>query len=188
MITLLEKSSYKESFWKNGKGKTFQIAIFPEHASVAANDFLWRISSARVCQDDSFSIFPDCERQLVVWKGDGLLLNDRPLLPNSPHLFSGEENIFCKLINNTPVVDLGIIYKRDLIKASLVVLEINAPTQIEFTSGVHFLFFANGEHCLLNEFAPKIGDCLKIENENNLILSINSDGPLIFYQFSLRPI
>ncbi|MDD4974894.1 MAG: HutD family protein [Bacteriovorax sp.] len=189
MITLIKKSSYKESLWKNGKGLTRQIAIFPKNATVAANDFLWRISSAKVSQSDQFSHFPHCERQLVVWSGIGLLINGKPLLPNSPLTFSGEENIHCDLINDSPVVDLGIIYKKELIQASLKVLRVTTPATIDLNPGIHFLFLAIGDGCIIGENNLEVGDTLKIKNEEEseeeITISSQSHSSLTFYQFTI---
>lgn len=186
MITLLKKSSYIESLWKNGKGKTSEIAIFPENATVMANNFLWRISSAKVNQSDPFSHFPNCERQLVVWIGDGLLLNGTPLLPNSPLTFSGEENINCDLINQTPVIDFGIIYKKESITACLEVLASATPTSIELDQGIHFLFLAEGDDCIISGNKLEAGDSLKIENEEKVFISSQSHATLTFYQIKIN--
>ena len=94
MITLLKKTDYKESLWKNGKGKTSEIAIYPKSSTLKGNDFLWRISSAEVNHSDWFSLFPGYERKLVIWKGAELLLNNKPLHQNIPLTFSGDDNFF----------------------------------------------------------------------------------------------
>ena len=188
MIIFLKKSSYKESLWKNGLGSTRQIDIFPQEATVANNYFLWRISSATVDQKNSFSLFLNYERQLVVWKGEGLVLNGRPLFPNSPLTFSGEENIICDLVNNSPVIDLGIIYKKELIKASLKVLSILTPASLEFHPGIHFLFLAKAEggDCIINGKILLVGDCLKIENQEKIYFSSEPQVALSFYQISIE--
>jgi environmental stress-induced protein Ves len=187
MIKLIKKSSFKESLWKNGLGSTFQIDIFPENATVAANDFLWRISKAIVNSSNSFSQFPECERQLVVWKGAGLVLNGAPLMPHTPYTFSGEQPIECDLLENSPVTDLGIIYKKKSIKASLKVIHFDNSATINLNAGTHFLFFAKGDDCKINESNLENGDCLKIENSKNSDAQLNmiSLSPLIIYHIEI---
>ncbi|MBC7537476.1 MAG: HutD family protein [Bacteriovorax sp.] len=185
MITLLKKTSYNESRWKNGNGITRQIAIYPEHATVAANDFLWRISSAIVTQANSFSHFSNCERQLVVWRGTGLLLNGTPMLPNSPITFSGEDNINCELLGDKPVEDLGIIYLKNEVQTTLKVLVLTAPTTIDLNQGIHFLFFAEGIDCIVNGIELEVSDSLKVENEDKLLISSSSHSTLTIYHLNI---
>jgi environmental stress-induced protein Ves len=185
MIVMLLKSSYRETPWKNGQGLTRQIAIFPKNATVAANDFLWRISSASVTQSNQFSHFPDCERQLVICSEAGVLINGKVMLAYAPFIFSGEENIHCELINNTPIVDLGIIYKKELVQATLKVLSITSPATIDLDPGIHFLFLAKGDECMIGENKLEIGDTVEITNEKNIFISSQTHSPLTFYQFSI---
>ena len=140
MITLLKKSAYKESLWKNGQGKTSEIAIYPVGSSLEDNDFFWRISSAEVNQSTWFSVFKNCERKLVIWKGAGLLLNKQPILQNSPLTFSGEEKVFCEMLESFPIIDFGIIYKKDLVKVELNLLIIETPLELMLAEGLHFFF------------------------------------------------
>jgi environmental stress-induced protein Ves len=187
MITLLKKANYLESLWKNGLGSTFQIAIFPENATVAANDFLWRISMAVVSSSNSFSQFSECERQLVVWKGAGLVLNGTPLMPHAPYTFSGEQHIECDLLENSPVTDLGIIYKKKSLKASLKVIHLDNSATLNLNAGTHLLFLAKGDDCKINESSLENGDCLKIESSKNSDdqLNIFSQSPLTFYHIEI---
>jgi environmental stress-induced protein Ves len=74
--------------WKNGLGRTEQIEIFPEKSIFPGEDFLWRISSAKVQGASPFSQFPGCDRWLMVLGGQGLLLDGAPLFPEEPIHFS----------------------------------------------------------------------------------------------------
>lgn len=141
MITRLQKSHYLDSSWKNGAGQTKQIAIYPTDSTVAANNFLWRISSATVNNKNSFSQFSGYERILLVLSGEGLILNGTPLLPFEPLEFSGDQAIECGLINELPVIDLGIIYNKFKIRAQMEVIDVGAYANIHLGIGLHFLFF-----------------------------------------------
>ena len=52
-------------------GETRQLAIFPQSATVAAQDFQWRFSSATVLQDGAFTQFPKHQRLLALRHGAG---------------------------------------------------------------------------------------------------------------------
>jgi len=53
--------------WKNGKGTTREIAIFPPDATI--DSFDWRVSIADVTEGGAFSNFPDIDRLLAVLDG-----------------------------------------------------------------------------------------------------------------------
>lgn len=53
--------------WKNGGGTTREIAVFPPDAGM--DDFVWRLSMARVEQAGAFSAFDGVDRVLAVLDG-----------------------------------------------------------------------------------------------------------------------
>lgn len=65
-VSILKKSGFQRSVWKNGLGFTDQIAIYPHEAELKRGEFLWRISSARIERDSPFSAFPEHDRILLV--------------------------------------------------------------------------------------------------------------------------
>lgn len=180
MLRLLKKYDYKESFWKNGAGKTQQIAIYPEHASLVENNFLWRISLATIEHKNSFSLFRGYQRLLIIWSGEGLLLNGSKILPHAPIQFSGDEEINCDLIGFNPVIDFGIIYKKEFISAELKTLSIDSDISIELKAGTHFIFLAAGETVTIADKTFEVGECLSIEFAEDVIvpLKIKSNAKL----------
>src|SRR5579864_4206574 len=72
---LLSPQDYRVMPWKNGRGSTSEIAVFPADASLAAGDFLWRVSMAEVKADGDFSCFPGYERSLLLASGGGMELD-----------------------------------------------------------------------------------------------------------------
>ncbi|MBI3558729.1 MAG: HutD family protein, partial [Deltaproteobacteria bacterium] len=92
-MRMLRLDNYRVMPWKNGRGTTRQIAIFPEDAAFPGDEFLWRVSSAKVTEAGPFSAFPGCDRFLAVWQGAGLLLGTQSLEPLVPQKFSGDEPI-----------------------------------------------------------------------------------------------
>src|SRR5207253_10264439 len=108
-MKLYRKSDYLSMPWKNGLGMTEQIEIHPENAAFPGEDFLWRLSSAKIQGASPFSQFPGCDRCLMVLTGQGLLLEGAPLFPEEPLYFSGESLIHCALLGGE-VTDLGVIF------------------------------------------------------------------------------
>lgn len=58
--------------WKNGRGETAEILVFP--ADAGFDDFDWRISTAIVAFDGPFSTFPGVDRMLTVIEGGPMWL------------------------------------------------------------------------------------------------------------------
>lgn len=185
MKELIKSDTYQLARWKNGKGLTREIAIFPKTASMQKNDFLWRISSAEVAKGDPFSPYPECDRKLIVWKGEGLSLNGKLLLPNNPISFSGEEFIQCEPIEHIPVADVGIIYKKKYINAELKVHQINLPTTLSLANQTVFLFLASGKECSINDVNLEMGDTIKIENEKSITIQSKYETSIIIYQINI---
>lgn len=184
MFAVIKKENYQKSLWKNGKGITEQIAISPSTASLQQNNFEWRISSAQIKSDDFFSQFPNYQRQLVILGGDGVKLNETNLPLNSPHKFSGDEKMFCQLINNSPAVDFGIIYQ-DKFHVELEVLFLTGNSELKLLDGLHFLYLASGHDCLINEVSLKVGNSLKISDEKSIFINTTGNSPLTFCHIRL---
>jgi environmental stress-induced protein Ves len=66
---VIQQSEMSVSQWAGGS--TTQLAIYPPHSSVAAQDFLWRFSSATVEQSGAFTRFPQHQRLLALRQGAG---------------------------------------------------------------------------------------------------------------------
>lgn len=66
-IARLPAQTHSATPWKNGKGVTREIAIFPPGATI--DTFEWRVSIADVREGGPFSNFPGIDRQLAVLDG-----------------------------------------------------------------------------------------------------------------------
>lgn len=177
---LLHFSHYQWMNWKNGGGQTAQIAIFPPSASLERMDFIWRLSTATIQKSGPFSTFPGCDRLLAHWKGGAMELiqkerNESILLkPRSSIHFEGEEVVDC-VLREGEASDLGLIYKRDLVQARMVVIpfstkvrsfESSAPTTFYFTlsGSFHVSVYPNEEKHELD-----LGDALQIQRGQGLM-------------------
>lgn len=137
---LIKASEFKAMPWKNGAGLTTEMVIEPEGATLESG-FLWRLSMADVRMDGPFSVFPDCERTLILLKGKGMQLDfnghgrKRLDTPLEPFRFGGEWHATGELIDG-PCRDFNVIARKE-VRHNLAVLRpeprsvlAEAPTQL----------------------------------------------------------
>src|SRR5512147_1621544 len=72
VVRVLGPADYRTMPWKNGGGRTTEIAAAPRGADLAG--FTWRISVAELERDGPFSAFPGVDRTLVLLAGNGMRL------------------------------------------------------------------------------------------------------------------
>ena len=101
--------------WKNGMGRTRELAIEPAGADLA--NFLWRVSVAEVELAAPLSAFPGVDRQIALLEGDGLLMRfgdgrEHALLePFMPFAFPGEATVDAALAGG-PTRDFNLMLRR----------------------------------------------------------------------------
>jgi environmental stress-induced protein Ves len=176
MTNLIKSNDYKIMPWKNGLGITSEIEIDPKNSNFPNDDFLWRLSSAKIQAPNSFSNFSGYDRILIVWSGSGLILNQHKLVPLVPYKFKGEDLIECSLIADE-VLDLGLIYKRGVFKAEMSVvnfLKSENPHQLILGDGIHFLFCVQGQ-LIFGDQKIESMDTLKIQGPIKIQI-LNSDS------------
>nr|WP_281435755.1 HutD family protein [Ensifer sp. ENS02] len=111
----MHPADYKRMPWKNGKGETVEIAVFPPNATV--EDFDWRISTATVVSDGPFSMFDGIDRTLTVLTGEGIELTvsgSAPVIcyPDSdPYTFPADVTTIARLVD-APISDLNVMSRR----------------------------------------------------------------------------
>ena len=142
----LKQQNYRQSPWKNGQGITSEIDIFPDGATVADANFLWRLSTARIAASGPFSRFSGYDRFLTVLSSKKIRLRfekdaqEKVLAEGEVIQFSGDEEVSC-VLDSDVVMDLGLIYRRDLVKAQFKILEIKStPFEFQNTSRQAFVF------------------------------------------------
>ncbi|MEZ0391815.1 MAG: HutD family protein [Pseudobdellovibrionaceae bacterium] len=159
--TLITREHFKIMPWKNGSGVTAEIDIEPKGVDFREGNFEWRLSSARIEDENQFSRFPGYDRILTVLSGEGLLLNSQELGPFEIFEFQGEDPVDCALIEN-PVEDLGLIFKREKYKCSMQILDVTGPMYLKLEKGTHFFLSLSGQANVAgSELQPP--DFLKIE-------------------------
>lgn len=116
--------------WKNGRGFTEELALWPEGSTFERGDFHWRISTAAIDEPGPFSLFTGFDRILVVTQGDGLVLShaDRAARTRvrrlEPYLFSGDWPTTAELAGGA-VADFNVIYRRASLRADVEVLKLS---------------------------------------------------------------
>lgn len=179
MFQLIQATEYKIMPWKNGLGITSEIAIEPPLANFPNDDFDWRLSSAKIQNNNNFSTFKGYDRLLTVWHGEGLKLNQNKLKPFEVIHFSGEENINCELLGQE-VIDLGLIYKREKFKASMTTFHLKAEEvlSLKLGTGLHFIFCAKGG-LVTGDFSINEAQTLKIQNLDNLKINARLNSIMV---------
>jgi environmental stress-induced protein Ves len=126
------------TFWKNGKGTTQELL------KTGGDPFDLRISVASITSDGPFSLYPEHNRALVLLEGSLQLFSARTnfILNNlDPYFFSGEEDIFSKLLG-AEVKDFNVFYKKDR-NIEIKVLKMDS-TQIVLNKNI-FIFVKEGQ-------------------------------------------
>lgn len=136
---LIRANSYRRERWRNDLGWTREIVAHvaahePVHPladsqAQSAVDWDYRISIAEIERDCAFSMFPGCDRHLVLLSGNGMTLafdadasapaETIELLP--PHgrvAFAGERAVHCRLLDG-PTHDFNVMVRRDRYSAQV---------------------------------------------------------------------
>ena len=115
-MRILRSVDYKRMPWKNGKGETVELAVFPPGASV--DSFDWRISTATVAEDGPFSTFDGIDRTLSVLTGEGMELSVNEQAPvllhplSEPFAFAGDARTSARLTGGM-ITDLNVMTRRE---------------------------------------------------------------------------
>lgn len=133
------------------------------------NNFLWRLSNARIEAENQFSQFPGFDRKLAILEGDGLVLNGKTLGASQVFQFSGEETIQCRL-KGSVVEDIGVIYKRDSIKCKMTFEKIETSFKWDLGNGVYFLIPIENS-ILFNQNVLEKGEFVQFEEMESLLIA-----------------
>jgi environmental stress-induced protein Ves len=141
MVHLLTPADFHLMPWKNGAGRTTEIAVYPPGASLET--FLWRISVADVERDGPFSRFPGIDRTIVLLEGGGMRLRSgrsdiRMTTRFAPKDLCGDDAIECKLVAG-PCRDFNAMFRRGHARGSVAVV---GDGGMEFAPSFHRVAFA----------------------------------------------
>jgi len=130
----ISPENFKSIPWKNGKGKTIEVAI---NEGGTLDNFDWRLSMADVVEDGEFSNFNGYLRNLVLIKGNAIALchDDQGTDKLNNYLdfatFDGGNQTFGQLPDG-PITDFNII--TDIEKYSVNVFTSTAQSQLTISS------------------------------------------------------
>lgn len=112
-LSIRYEHEYRAMLWKNGKGLTREVWVYPEGATL--DDCLWRVSCAQVAQAGAFSQMLGLERSLMILSGV-LRVQDLDtqcsvlLSPQSvPFVFSGSATIHAEPMGAGRVEDFNVM-------------------------------------------------------------------------------
>ena len=110
--------------WKNGGGSTREIGCWPPGAGF--DDFLWRVSIARIAASGPFSRFAGVDRVITLLDGDGVRLQGEGIAHPldkllAPFAFSGDAAVDCTLRGGASS-DFNVMTRRGRLRAELRVL------------------------------------------------------------------
>ncbi|MFT4054031.1 MAG: HutD family protein [Novosphingobium sp.] len=158
--------------WKNGGGTTREIAVFPPGAGM--EDFLWRLSMARVEQAGPFSAFEGIDRTLAVLEGTLHLCGaiDAALDPASPPFpFDGAASVEGVPLGG-PVLDLNAMVRRG---ACTCEMHRAAPGETVTPAGTTFLLALEAQ--TLDDTDLGYLDCARIDGP------VTPAGPAMVVRF-----
>jgi environmental stress-induced protein Ves len=143
-IVHLPLAQAREVPWKNGRGLTREVALWPPESRFERGDFHWRLAAAGVTEDGPFSPFAGFERLLLVTSGRGLRLShgdDAPraaVPPLQPYRFEGEWATRGELVDG-PVTDLNLLLDRERCAGRMDVLRLGRRQTRGEVEGDHWL-------------------------------------------------
>jgi len=177
MHRVLTPADYRSSSWKNGGGRTTEIASFPSGSGL--DRFIWRVSVADVERDGPFSAFPAIERTLVLLQGAGLILAGvgEPLEVRAhyePVKFAGDVALECTLFDG-PVRDFNLMVRRKQASGELAIVrgsaEAIAPARFQLC------YAAVGVcECLIAGHVP-----LTLHEGHTLLVDANDAAPSVLH-------
>jgi environmental stress-induced protein Ves len=139
---LIRLSEAPSSLWRNGGGRTRELAAYPE-----GQDWTWRISVADVAADGPFSHFDGVQRWFAVLDGTGVRLTvagrEHEMTPeSSPLEFDGGVTADCRLLGGA-TQDLNLMVRRRDATASM--LRLAGPRRFATgAAGFVALYCVNG--------------------------------------------
>ena len=174
-ITLLAPDRYKTTRWSGGS--TTQLLICPPEAQYADRDFLWRISSAVVEDEDStFTPLPDYRRFISTLEGSIVLQHDGgeliPLSPFQVHAFDGG----AETISKGRCRDFNLMLRKGKTDGLLKAVSLSAGDTLSFRAAEDseelLLYCAEGS-C----FAELDGQTFGLQKNEAAVLRRVSDDP-----------
>ncbi|TAV83886.1 HutD/Ves family protein [Rhizobium leguminosarum] len=181
-MRILRAGDHKHMPWKNGKGETVEIAVFPPDASI--NDFDWRISMATVAEDGPFSIFPGIDRTLAILDGNGMVLDIEGSAPvllttaSDPLGFRADVPVAARLKDGA-ITDLNVMTRRDGLAHTLIRIDVDGSRAVPLSPSTCLFLCHRGALSFRRDGetgALAAGDALLIEDAAVTVLEIDGEA------------
>ncbi|NKK56630.1 HutD family protein [Rhizobium leguminosarum bv. viciae] len=181
-MRILRAGDHKRMPWKNGKGETVEIAVFPPDASI--NDFDWRISMATVAEDGPFSIFPGIDRTLAILDGNGMVLDvdgSSPVLlttASNPLAFPADVPVAARLEDGA-ITDLNVMTRRNGLTHTLIRIDVDGSKAVPLPPSTCLLLCHRGTLSFRRDGetgALAAGDALLIDDAAATVLKIDGEA------------
>lgn len=189
-LTRLPAAERSAQPWKNGGGRTIEIAAFPPTAGFG--DFDWRISTASVAAPGRFSHFGGVDRTLAVIEGrlelalDGQAGRIELSAATRPLAFRGDIGCFGSPIDGA-VIDLNLMVRRGRWAGTIERIEAPRPVPIALTSPCAVILFVDGGS--LGRRAETVSlrpwDAIRIDDAGGESIALASDSAV--YVIELAP-
>jgi environmental stress-induced protein Ves len=173
--------------WKNGLGRTREIAVQPSVAS--SDDFLWRVSIAEVDSAAPFSIFPGIDRHIVLLDGAGFTMTlDEARVhalttPFAPFAFPGEARVDVALADGA-TRDFNLMVRRRHGRGQVAVW--HGPTTRRSGRATQLVFCARGVIDTIDgQLGP--GDACRIASTDNNPLTLHDGAVALAVCIEPRP-
>ncbi|MFF0923164.1 HutD family protein [Rhizobium leguminosarum] len=181
-MRILRSGDHKRMPWKNGKGETVEIAVFPPGASI--NDFDWRISMATVAEDGPFSIFPGIDRTLAILDGNGMVLDAAGSEPvplttaSDPLAFPADIPVAARLEDGA-ITDLNVMTRRNGLVHTLIRIDVDGSKTVRLSPSTCLFLCHRGTLSFRRDAetgALAAGDALLIEGAAATVLEIHGEA------------
>ena len=150
---LLAPRDFRRMPWKNGAGRTSEIASWPDGAGA----FAGRVSIAEIERDGPFSAWPGVDRTFVLLDGAGVVLTQHGVdsevsARHEPFRFAGDEAASCRLVAG-PARAFNLMVRRGAVRGGVTVADGGSAFAGPFRFGVCYAAQGASE-CLLPGAAP----------------------------------
>ncbi|MDV4178348.1 HutD family protein [Rhizobium brockwellii] len=181
-MSILRAGDHKRMPWKNGKGETVEIAVFPPGASI--NDFDWRVSMATVAEDGPFSIFPGIDRTLAILDGNGMVLDVEGstgvllTTASDPLAFAADIPVAARLQDGA-ITDLNVMTRRDGLTHTLIRIDVDGSKTVPLPPSTCLFLCHRGTLSFRRDGetgALAAGDALLIEDAAATVLEIDGEA------------
>ena len=169
--------------WKNKQGTTLEIIISPASSLVDQLNFDYRLSSAPIVADSTFSNFPGYERLLLPIRGEGFSLNGHPYELFEVAQFSGDQKTECVLLKNE-VLDLGLIFNPQKVSAQARTMHLNGNFQFSISPNQTHLVYVIQGVVLLNSQKAERGETVCVEDSKIMQFETKGRASVVLFKIT----